>query len=389
MKKVIAAVLICLLTLNIAVSTSYAVSSSLVPDSFSEIKGSSKQDNFNSMMDQGTVTTEGASGSETESVSPARSNFVGKVLATILVLIPRTINWLLSAVVEHTMFTSKSFTVGNLLTNQYDLFGVNFWEKDTGKHADTVNKIRDKVGVWYVSIRNIAIIGMAIIIVYIGIRMAVSIVADERAKYKKMLNGWVIGLLLLIVLHYLMIFGFMLINAFTGIIANTLNATGGIQAEENLMQGVFANIWGGISMDESRSVSHPMYYAVIYIFLTYYNIKFFILYFGRMIRIYYYIIISPLVCMTYSIDRIKDGRSQAFDSWVTELIGEMTLQPIKLAAYAIFISTADQLMDKIPILSILFIAAISHSDKIIKKVLMGKRGAFEQGLGDVKLPTPQ
>ena len=295
MKKVIATVLICLLTLNIAVSTSYAISSSLVPDSFSDMKGSSTQDNYNSMMDQGTVTTNKG---ETESVSPARSTFVGKVLATILVLLPRTINWLLSSVVEGTMLTSESFTVGKLLTNKYDLFGVNFWEDDTGTHASTVNKIREKVAVWYVSIRNIAIIAMAIIIVYIGIRMAISVVADERAKYKKMLNGWVIGLLLLIVLHYLVIFGFMLINAFTGIIANTLDATGGIQAEENLMQGVFANIWGGISMDESRSVSHPMYYAVIYIFLTYYNIKFFILYFGRMIRIYYYIIISPLVCMT-------------------------------------------------------------------------------------------
>ncbi len=383
MKKVIAVIIICILALNIAIPSAQA---SFMTDSFTDIKGSSSESNFNSMMDQGTVETDGKTGTEAESVSPARSTFVGKVLASVLVLLPRTINWLLSAVVEHTMATTDSFSIGDLLTNKYDLFEVNFWEEDTGAHKDTVNKIRNQVGVWYVSLRNIAIIGMAIIIVYIGIRMAVSIVADERAKYKKMLNGWFMGLLLLIGLHYLMIFMFMLMNAFTGIVANTLNATGGIQAEKNLMEGVYSNIWGSMSMDSTRTISHPMYYTVIYIFLTFYNIKFFVLYFGRMIRIYYYVIISPLVCMTYSIDRIHDGKSQAFNSWLNELIAEMTMQPIQLAAYAIFISTADALIDRIPILSLIFIAAISRADKIVRKVL-GKRGVFSKDVGDIKLPT--
>ena len=41
---------------------------------------------------------------------------------------------------------------------------------------------------------------------YVGIRMAISSVAEEKAKYKKMLVDWVVSLGLLFVLHYIMVF---------------------------------------------------------------------------------------------------------------------------------------------------------------------------------------
>ena len=43
-------------------------------------------------------------------------------------------------------------------------------------------------------------------------------------------------------------------------------------------------------------------------------------YINRMIKIAFLIIISPLISITYSIDKIGDGKSQALDTWLKEFV---------------------------------------------------------------------
>ena len=51
-------------------------------------------------------------------------------------------------------------------------------------------------------------------------------------------------------------------------------------------------------------------------------------------------VIAPLVAMTYSLDKISDGKAQAFNMWLKEYIGNLLIQPVHLLLYMILISMA-------------------------------------------------
>ena len=66
------------------------------------------------------------------------------------------------------------------------IVSVDFFAGDSGN--GTINSLRNSVATWYISLRNLAIVALVVILVYVGIRMALSTVAGEEAKYKKMLK---------------------------------------------------------------------------------------------------------------------------------------------------------------------------------------------------------
>ena len=59
---------------------------------------------------------------------------------------------------------------------------------------------------------------MLSILVYVSIRMMLSTIASDKAKYSQMLKDWITGLCLLFVMHYIMAFSVTLVNKITGII---------------------------------------------------------------------------------------------------------------------------------------------------------------------------
>ena len=59
---------------------------------------------------------------------------------------------------------------------------------------------------WFSAILNIEIVLSMSVLLYIGIRMLLSTVAQDKAKYKQMLIDWVVSLCLLFFMHYIMAF---------------------------------------------------------------------------------------------------------------------------------------------------------------------------------------
>ena len=53
---------------------------------------------------------------------------------------------------------------------------------------DSADLLRDTVSRWYVAIRNICIVAMLSVLIYIGIRMMLTSIASDKAKYKQMLK---------------------------------------------------------------------------------------------------------------------------------------------------------------------------------------------------------
>lgn len=103
------------------------------------------------------------------------------------------------------------------------LFDVNFFRnhevEDENGQIVSSNILSAAVGNVYKNLRNLCIVLMMLVLLYIGIRIIISTAASDQSKYKKMLVDWLVGLCLLFVMHYIMSF-FMNMNT---IILNMLN----------------------------------------------------------------------------------------------------------------------------------------------------------------------
>ena len=84
-------------------------------------------------------------------------------------------------------------------------------------------ELRGVVSKWYVTLRNIALVMMMIILIYIGIRMLLSTIASDKAKYKQMLQDWIMALLLLFLMHYIMAFSVKLVEKLTDIVSSSID----------------------------------------------------------------------------------------------------------------------------------------------------------------------
>ncbi len=364
-------------------------------ESLGTLESGMSGNNWDDLMQNGsaTVTQQTDSGGST-SQRNQKTGFGAKILTgvlkllmSVLSIIPTALNWIISLVTG-----TNTFTIGELLGNQYNLFKIDFWNVNTtGDSSNIINPIRASVITWYYTIRNVAIIGMVVVLVYIGIRLGLILVssdassAKERARYKSLLISWLQGLALMFMLHYIMIAIVMLSDLLLDILVNISNSIqtsmGGQGIEQQLVNNVWATLW-------APDTEHPFWTFVIYVMLIYYQLKFIIVYLFRSIKIYFYVVISPLVCLTYSIDKVGDGKSQAFDHWLREFMGDVLIQPIQLIVYTIFILSAGQLINDAPLLMVILLASLSNLEKIIIKIVLGGPPKFSKSASDIKLMKP-
>ena len=275
-----------------------------------------------------TVTETGVADIEAEwGLGELLDGLVG-VVFWVVKLIPMTIARLfmslVSLAINGTEGFVSGFTLDKVLFNEIPLLQVNFFQMPEADafNSEMITSLRKNVSIWYVSIRNLAAVILAIMALYVGIRMAISSVAEEKAKYKKMLVDWVVSLGLLFVLHYIMVFvveiNDSIVEVLRNIRDNTITGDNG-----SLMDTIWENSFSTISLIEQLS------YMFIYCTLAVMTFIFFITYVKRMITIAFLIMIAPIITITYSIDRMGDGKSQALNKWFKEYIYNILLQPFQ------------------------------------------------------------
>ena len=107
--------------------------------------------------------------------------------------------------------------------NQVPLLDVDFMNFDSGLPSMILD-FRTQVATWYYVIRIIATVILLVILIYIGIRMALSTIAQDKVIYKKMLVDWASSLALLYLLHYFIIFVTKINSVLIGILKTVGNA---------------------------------------------------------------------------------------------------------------------------------------------------------------------
>ncbi len=231
------------------------------------------------------------------------------------------------------IFFSTSTTFFDQENDNYEILSVNFFKTNSGE--DFIRKFRTAVATWFYIVRFIALAILLCVLVYVGIRMALSSVAEDRAKYKKMLTDWVCSVLLVFLLQYIImgvVYGNDAVVAALKSVAGDENKGFNDFMNSLALQGIV-----GVGIDSIVSV-------LVYCAIVGQTIFFLIAYINRMLKVGFLIVIAPLISITYSIDKMGDGKAQALNNWLKEFIFTVIIQPFHCIMYLALIRTAMQIL---------------------------------------------
>lgn len=255
------------------------------------------------------------------------------------------------------------------------------------------SELRDAILGWYYGLRNLAIVALLSILVYIAIRMMLTSLAQDKAKYKMMLKDWFIALCLLFAMHYIMIAILNITSDITdaiGTSGSTVNLTG---TPMIIIDNVISEddyIWVdefGIAGDEGLEydIGDAYAQAIMLFAIIVYTIIFAVKYLIRMITIIFLILLAPITCITYPLDKISDGKAQAYNRWFQEFFYNIIIQPFHLLIYVVLVGTATTLANTNILYGIICFAVMLPAEKLIKEMfgfkdkLGSPLGAFATG----------
>lgn len=353
MKKIISGLLIILVLVNfIFCNNVYATDADF--EGLDSVTGDSM-----SAEDQYNLVNQG-SGNGIEIVWDILGAIFGAI-AGILAIVINIFPMLMQAIMSILAGTENGiFTIENTVFNQYDIFNINFFDF-TNTESDIVNQFRLSIAKYFVLTKSFAIIIVLVILIYVGIRMALSTVSSDKAKYKSMLIAWVESVAVLFLMQYIISFILNVGEMFSTIIYDikaAVDATGDMSFEEITLNTIYSHMcitagWTYVA------------YSIVFWFLVFIQSKFLVSYFKRLITVGFLILIAPLVTVTYAIDKIGDGKAQAFSVWLTELTMNVLIQPIHAIIYLVFMYTAGEIAQYSILVAAFFLLSLTKVEKII------------------------
>lgn len=315
-------------------------------------------------------------------------------------------------------------TPQEIFSNKIPLLDVDFFspsqaiELEDGKQMkSTAEELRSTISNWYTILRDISLVALLSVLVYIGIRIIISSTSNDKAKYKQMLMDWIVAICLLFVMQYIMAFSNLIVKKVIEIIDTTQvsasDETGitepevflinekkyvdkaykslvGDEGENSPYYNYFTDDQGNPSgesstvlvwpaenfMQQARiklqllSDSKETYIAIgwklIYVVLVIFTLIFIVTYVKRVIYMAFLTIIAPLVALTYPIDRINDGKAQAFNAWFKEYIFNLLIQPMHLIIYTVLVGSAMEFASKNIIYVIVALFFMVPAEKLIR-----------------------
>ena len=319
-------------------------------------------------------------------------------------------------------------------TCSYDIYKIE--TANQTYYASTAYNLRPVIANWYNILRDISIVGMLSILVYVGIRIMISSTAGDKAKYKQLLVDWVVAICLLFLMQYIMSFSNIAVKKVTSVIqsavvsttesdklsANEKKAaeekgkldgdvavTRGTQlfeiedkelvkkayqilVEENKTDTDYSKLFTnedsgslywptnnfteqarmlGQLTDKDDDATNYEYasigYKIIYIVLVLYTLIFTWTYVKRVVYMAFLTMIAPLVALTYPIDKMNDGKAQAFNMWFKEYIFNLLIQPLHLILYMVLIGSAMTFASQNLIYAVVAIGFMTPAEKLMRK----------------------
>lgn len=252
-----------------------------------------------------------------------------------------------------------------------------------GADKSSVDNLRGVIAKWYVAIRNLALVGLLSVLVYIGIRILMGSASSEKAKYKQMLMDWLVALCLLFTLHFIMSFIMVIVDNVTLMVGSTDSAINITITENGTPKAKFKTSLIGLVRLQTKAVDtwEQIGYMAVYLTLVGFTAMFTFVYLKRLLYMAFLTLMAPLVSLTYPIDKISDGQAQAFNMWLKEYIFNALLQPFHLLLYTILVTSAIQLVSVNVVYAVAAIWFLLPAEKLLRSMFGFEKAQTSSGLG--------
>ena len=108
---------------------------------------------------------------------------------------------------------------------------------DVEEIKSVANELKSTISSWYIVLRDLSLVALLSVLVYVGIRIIISSTSKDKAKYKQMLVDWLVAICLLFVMHYIMAFSNILVKQFINLVDATDVVENKDQLPENTTDG--------------------------------------------------------------------------------------------------------------------------------------------------------
>ncbi len=266
-----------------------------------------------------------------------------------------------------------TYSPEEIFSDKVKFLDINFINPSSSNSS--AGMLQKTVASWYIAFRNLAVVGLLCVLVYIGIRILISSTASSNAKYKEILIDWLIALCIVFFLHYIMSFALTMVKSINEAIAGDgkLAQSTYIKVEDGSSSEYYkfnmisaARFMVGDNNDDDSEKTFG--YLIIYLALVAYTIIFTIHYIKRVLYMAFLTIIAPLVALTYPLDKIGDGKAQAFSMWLKEYLYNVFMQPFHLIIYTVFFGIAADLVKENLLFATVAIGFLLPAEKLIKKL---------------------
>lgn len=284
-----------------------------------------------------------------------------KVISWLIRLLGEGLNFIISKI------AGEPLSIDKLVFDQYSKTNLSIFKSDykyyqskenpTGTNTlfvvdgnNSINVLNDVFNLF----RNIAIVVYMVILVYMGLRILIMTAnAQKKAKYKELIFDWIKGIVILFFFPYVIRYTVLLNHAFVtylyknigddsnlqGAVINSSNlelnqinefkvSSGNNSGTENYMTQMYN------TATSSRRISD----AICWVIMLIQVIQFLIVYMKRLLTVIFLIAIFPLVTISYAVDKIGDGKSQAFNNWYKEFVLQVFVQSFHAVNYVLVMS---------------------------------------------------
>lgn len=231
-------------------------------------------------------------------------------------------------------------TIDKIILGQVPLLDVNFFSDTAGgaklKEDGALAILRENIAVWYYALRNLSIVIMLLILIYLGIRLAISTVATEKAEYKRLLVNWLVGFIIIFFIHIYLMFILQLNETLVGWIYNTAQGTSSTATEASVYETVRTKAY-------EVKLSSGMAGTILYLVLVVLMLKFFYIYLKRLLSVAILTIMAPAMGAVYAFGKITSGKSKAFTTWMKDYTLLVLVQSVHALVYFSFVKVALEL----------------------------------------------
>ena len=131
---------------------------------------------------------------------------------------------------------------------------------------------------------------------------------------------------------------------------------------------IYANMFSPIEGLKKGALNYVVT-ILSYIYLSFLHIKFIIVFLDRLMSVAIMVIISPLIAVTYALDKAGDNKSQILNSFIGEFVSLVALAPLYALIYLTFMVLLAGIATAQPILGLIILSYFQKVERLLKDFL--------------------